>query len=399
MKTEIIMNIADIQAKQILDSKDHSTVEATVVLEDGSMHTAASPSGASTGTTEAVELPVDSALNNISSIIKPAILHKDVTSQRALDNIMISLDGTQNKSKLGGNATTALSMALAKAGAYTKEIPLYKYFGSLIGNTSFHLPAPLFLVMEGGKHGNWATDIQEFMIIPNKEKYATFQERFDICNTVFNELEKILQGKNYSLTIGFEGAFCPKELTGNEEALQLITKAIEQTHADVAIAIDAAASEFLKKENTTAWMEQIIVWSKKYPISSFEDMFDQEDWENWTKLTATLGSNHLIVGDDLVTTNVSRMQKAIDLKAMNSLIIKVNQIGTISETLDAIQLANTNNLTTIISHRGGETMDTTIADLAVGTSKYCKFGGPRHPERICKYNRLMEIEKELSNLK
>ena len=390
------MNIVDIQAKKILDSKNHPTIEATIILEDGQTFTAASPSGASTGTTEAVELPVETALNNISTIIKPALVEKDATTQRALDAIMISLDGTPNKSKLGGNATTAVSMAIAKAGAHTKGLPLYQYFGSLISNTSFQLPTPMFLVMEGGKHGNWATDIQEFMIIPNNKKYLTFQDRFNIGTSVFSALEKILQEKNYSQTIGFEGAFCPKELTGNEEALQLITQAIEQTHADATIAIDAAASEFLKKEHADEWMEQIIAWSKKYPISSFEDMFDQEDWTNWTKLTTALGNDHLIVGDDLVTTNVTRIEKAINLKAMNSCIIKVNQIGTISKTLEAIQLADKNNLTTIISHRGGETMDTTIADLAVGTSQYCKFGGPRHPERMAKYNRLFEIEKELS---
>ena len=390
------MNITDIQAKQILDSKNHPTIEAKVTLNDGQSFIASSPSGASTGTTEAVEIPVNQALNNITTIIKPALVGKDVTNQRNLDGIMISLDGTENKSKLGGNATTAISMALSKAGAHAKGIPLYQYFGTLIGNTSFRLPTPIFLVMEGGKHGNWATDIQEFMIIPNSKKNTSFQERFDICNKVFETLEQILKSKNYSLTIGFEGAFCPKELTGNEEALQLITSAIEQTQTDATIAIDAAASEFLKKENTISWMEQIVSWSNKYPISSFEDIFDQEDWNNWTTLTETLGSAHLIVGDDLVTTNVTRIQKAIDLKAMNSCIIKINQIGTISETIDAIQLADKNNLTTIISHRGGETMDTTIADLAVGTSTYCKFGGPRRVERMAKYNRLFEIEKELS---
>ncbi len=394
------MNIQDIQAKQILDSKNHPTVEATVTLVDGTSYIATSPSGASRGITEAVELPIGQALDAVETIIKPALVGKDVTDQRVLDAIIISLDGTPNKSKLGGNATTAVSMALAKAGAHTKGIPLYQYFGSLIGNTQFQLPTPQFLVMEGGKHGNWATDIQEFMIIPNKEKYSTFQDRFDICNKVFETLEQLLKEKKYSLTIGFEGAFCPKELTGNEEALTLITQAIEKARCvpgkDIHIGIDAAASEFIEKLSTESWMEQSISWSKKYPIYSFEDMFDQEDWGNWTTLTATLGSDHLIVGDDLITTNVIRIQKAINLKAINSCIIKVNQIGTISETLDAMQLANKANFKTIISHRGGETMDTTIADLAVGTSRYCKFGGPRKPERMAKYNRLMEIEKELS---
>ena len=398
------MTITDITAKQILDSKNHPTVEATVVLEDGSFHTAASPSGASTGTTEAIELPIEQALENIQKIIKPALVGKEITGQRSLDGIMISLDGTPNKSKLGGNTTTAISMAIAKAGAHTKRVPLYQYFGTLVGKTSFQLPTPLFLVMEGGKHGNWATDIQEFMIIPNNQKYLTFQDRFTICNSIFTSLENILQEKNYSLTIGFEGAFCPKELASNEEALTLITQAIEKTGCvpgkDILIGIDAAASEFYKegKYNTLTgdqWLERISQWAKTYPIWSLEDMFDQEDWEHWVSLTTLLGSSHQIIGDDLVTTNTKRIQKAIDMKAMNSCIIKVNQIGTISETIDAIALARSANLATIVSHRGGETMDTTIADLVVGTSTYCKFGGPRHPERMAKYNRLFEIEKEL----
>jgi len=401
------MNITDIQAKQILDSKNHPTVEATVILEDGQSFIAASPSGTSTGTTEAVELPIQQALDAIATGIKPALVGKDVTNQHVLDATMIALDGTENKSKLGGNATTAVSLAIAKAGAHTKGIPLYQYFGTLIGNTSFQLPTPQFLVMEGGKHGNWATDIQEFLIIPNNKKYLTFQDRFAICNNIFTTLEHILQEKKYSLTIGFEGAFCPKELISNEEALSLITMAIEKTGCvpgkDIHIGIDAAASEFYKEDkyNTLTgdeWQQRIIQWSKTYPILSLEDMFDQEDWEHWVQLTSLLGSSHQIIGDDLVTTNTKRIQKAIDMKAINSCIIKVNQIGTISETFDAIQLAQRSNITTVISHRGGETMDTTIADLVVGTSSYCKFGGPRHPERMAKYNRLLQIEIELHEI-
>lgn len=393
------MNIQDIQAKEILDSKNHPTVEATVILEDGSSHTASSPSGASTGTTEAVELPIEQALENIEKLIKPALVGKEATDQRKLDAIMISLDRTSNKSTLGGNATTAISMAIAKACAHNSRMPLYSYFQKLTTTATSKLPIPFFLVMEGGKHGNWATDIQEFMIIPNGDTYPTFTKRFEVCNNVFGALETLLKEKNYSLTIGFEGAFCPKELTSNEEALSLITMAIEKARCvpgqDIHIGIDAAASEFIEKLSRESWMKQIIAWSKKYPIFSLEDMFDEEDWTNWTNLTSILGRDHLIVGDDLVTTNVSRIQKAIDLKAINSLIIKVNQIGTMSETFDAIALARSANLTTIVSHRGGETLDDTIADLAVGTASYCKFGGPRHPERMAKYNRLFEIEKEL----
>lgn len=393
------MNITDIQAKQIPDSKNHPTVEATVVLDDGSTHTAASPSGASTGTTEAVELPVAQALEQIQNRITPALIGKSVDNQRKLDDILIALDGTNNKSTLGGNATTAISMALAKACAHNSRMPLYSYIQELTHTPSPILPIPFFLIMEGGKHGNWTTDIQEFMIIPNGDTYPTFTKRFEVCNNVFGALETLLKEKNYSLTIGLEGAFCPKELSSNEEALSLITTSIEKAGftpgKDMHIGIDAAASEFIEKLSTESWMKQIIVWSKTYPIWSFEDMFDEEDWDTWTGLTSALGDTHLIVGDDLVTTNVSRIQKAIDLKAMNSLVIKVNQIGTVSETFDAIALARSANLQTIVSHRGGETLDDTIADLAVGTASYCKFGGPRHPERMTKYNRLFEIEKEL----
>lgn len=397
--------IQDIQAREILDSKNHPTVEATVILEDGTSYTAASPSGASTGVTEAIELPVGKAITMVETVIKPALIGKDVTDQYGLDGIMITLDNTPNKSRLGGNATTAVSMALAKAGAHTEGMPLYRYFGSLIHNTSFRLPTPQFLLMEGGKHGDWATDIQEFMIIPNKETYPTFQNRFAVCNTVFDALEQILTVKHYSLTIGFEGAFCPKELQSDEEAIQLIVQAIEQAGCvpgqDIHIGIDAASSEFYKDDKYGAltgdeWLKQIVTWTNTYPIRFLEDMFNQEDWGHWVTLTNMLGDSHQIIGDDLVTTNIKRIQKAIEMKAINSCIIKVNQIGTISETLDAIQLANAHNFLTVISHRGGETMDTTIADLVVGTSTYCKFGGPRHPERMAKYDRLFAIEKELS---
>ncbi len=407
------MNITNIHATELLDSKNHPTIQTTVTLTDGSTHTAASPSGASTGTTEAIELPVNQAIRQIQETLTPALLGKSVDDgQKELDDIIVALDGTENKHVIGGNATTSLSMALVKAGAHARHIPLYAYIQQLTQTKRCELPVPLFLVMEGGKHGNWATDIQEFMIIPNAQFYRTFAQRLDACTKVFDTLEAILKEKHYALTIGFEGAFCPQELTSNEEALTLIVKAIECAgltpgkHMD--IAIDAAASEFYrdgsyvlqsedgKKLTPSEWMQQIVTWSQTYPIRSLEDMFDQEDWSNWQTLMQKLGDNHMIVGDDLVTTNVKRIQKAIDQNAINSLIIKVNQIGTITETVNAIALGRSAGFSTIISHRGGETHDDTIADLAVGTASYCKFGGPRHGERMVKYRRLLAIEKELT---
>lgn len=407
------MTIQNLNAHEILDSKNHPTIEAMVTLDDGSTHIAASPSGASTGTNEAIELPVPEALEQIKTRITPALIGKDPANQQALDDILIALDGTKNKSVLGGNATTAISMALLKAGAHTENIPLYTYIQKLTNTKEVRLPVPLFLVMEGGKHGNWATDIQEFMVVPNAKTYPTFASRLAVCNRVFAALETLLQEKKYSLTIGFEGAFCPNELSSNEEALSLITQAIQKAGVtpgiDMHIAIDAAASEFfdnntyiLKSEDNKiltpdAWTNQILAWTKTYPIFSFEDMYDEEDWDSWIRLTAALGTDHLVIGDDLVTTNVALIQKAIDRKAINSVLIKVNQIGTISETFAAIALSHKAGYTTVVSHRGGETLDDTIADIAVGTASYSKFGGPRRPERMAKYNRLLAIEETLNN--
>jgi len=405
------MTIQSILAKEISDSKGHPTIEATVLLDDGSSWTAASPSGASTGTNEAVELPVHEALQQIQTKLAPALVGKNCEDQRALDTIILSLDATPDKHVLGGNATTAVSMALVKAVAHSHTIPLYRYIQEMTKTPESMLPVPYFLAMEGGKHGDWVTDIQEFMIVPNGKKYPTFKKRFDVCNSVFENLETILKEKNYPLSIGFEGAFSPKGLTSNEEALELLTKAIEKAllvpGSDMSIAIDAAASEFfengsyvLKSENgkrltPDEWMNQILFWSKTYPILSYEDMFHEDQWQDWTNLTAALGESHFIVGDDLVTTSVAKINKAITEKAMNSCIIKVNQIGTISEACDAVAAARSANFTTVVSHRGGETADDTIADFAVGTSSYCKFGGPRHEERMAKYNRLLKIEEEL----
>lgn len=417
------MKITDLYAREILDSKGVPTVEAEVTLENGIKALGGVPSGASTGQAEALELRdgdqnrffgkgVLKAIENIKGPIKNALLGQDADNQQAIDKIMIDLDGTENKSSLGGNAILGVSMAICRAAARSRKIPLYEYFGLLTGNTSFSMPQPLVLVLEGGKHGNWSTDCQEYFVIPKKETFVTFSERIRVGAEVFHMLEKILIEKGYSTGVGFEGAFMPKEMKSNEEALELIVEAIEKsgykTGEQILLGIDAASSEFfedgkyvLKSEGGTSlsreeWLQKIIDWTKKYPLWSMEDMFSEEDWEGWQKLTAGAGSGLQVVGDDLLTTNVKRIQKAIELKAVNSVLIKPNQIGTISETIDAIKLSHSAGFTTVISHRGGETNDDMIADLCVGSgSRQSKFGGPDRGERVAKYNRLLRIEEKL----
>ena len=416
------MNIQNIHAREILDSKGHPTVEVDLTLENGMTATASVPSGASTGSTEAVELRdgdkdryfgkgVLHAVENVNTELKKIVVGQDVTNQRNIDNLMIAADGTENKGRLGGNAIVAVSMAAARAAAMSQNIPLYKYLGSLIGNTTFVMPRPQLLILEGGKHGNWSTDIQEYLIMPNADKFPTFKERLRVGAEIFHTLEQVLADKGYSTGVGFEGAFCPKEMKSNEEGFQLMIEATEKagyTMVDeIVLGIDGAASEYfdngtytLKSEGGTKltsreWSERLIGWTKKYPLWSLEDIYDEEDWTEWTYLTSQIGTDHQIIGDDLLTTNVKRIQKAIDLKSVNSVLIKVNQIGTVSETLDAITLAHKAGYTTVVSHRGGETNDDFIADLVVGTSKQSKFGGPDRGERLAKYNRLLRIEEEL----
>jgi len=406
------MNITTVSAHQILDSKGDPTIEAMVTLDDGSTWKAASPSGTSTGATEAIEVPVSEAIDHINTIIAPSLVSQSVDNQQALDTILITRDGTNNKAVLGGNTTTAISMALVKAGAHSHNLPLYSYIQTLTNTNQPTLPTPMFLVMEGGKHGNWATDIQEFMIIPNATTYKTFKERLDVCTRVFLTLEQLLLDHHYTPTIGLEGAFCPKELTSNEEALSLVEEAITKAGCmkgtDMGIGIDAASSSFYangmytiqkgtKQISSRQWIDMVIAWTKTYPILSLEDIPSESDWDEWVYLTNAIGHNHLVVGDDLLTTNIQYIQTAINKKAVNSVLIKVNQIGTISETLDAITLSHTAGFTTIVSHRSGETLDDTIADIAVGSASYCKFGGPKKPERMAKYNRLLAIEEELQH--
>jgi enolase len=419
------MRIKDIQGLEILDSKGVPTVSVKVELEDGTVALGEVPSGASTGSTEAHELRdgdsqryngkgVLKAIANINTEIKQLLVGQNVTNQEKIDQMMIDLDGTENKSRLGGNAIVGVSMAVCRAAARFQKLPLYKYFGRLSGNQSFSLPQPQILLLEGGKHGNWSTDCQEYFAIPKKDQFTSFSEMLRAGAEMFLALGEILDSKGYAIGVGFEGAYMPKEIQSNEEAFNLMVEAIEkagyQPGKQVVLGLDAAASEFfkdgeyvLKSEGGTClksreWTEKIIEWSRKYPIWSMEDMHAEEDWDEWVYFTSQVGDHIQVIGDDLLTTNVKRIQKAIDLKAVNSVLIKLNQIGTVTETLAAIKLADSVGFTTVVSHRGGETNDDMIADLVVGTSSWqSKFGGPDRGERVAKYNHLLRIESELNH--
>jgi len=417
------MKITDLTAREILDSKGIPAVEAEVHLEDGTVALGGVPSGTSTGSSEALELRdndkqryfgkgVLKAVDNIKGLIREALLGQESSDQKNVDRIMINLDGTENKSNLGGNAIIGVSMAVCRAAARSQKIPLYEYFGKLTQNSKFELPQPLVLVLEGGKHGNWSTDCQEYFIIPKKEAFSSFKESLRVGAEIFHQLEKILEERGYATGVGFEGAFMPKEIKSNEEAFQLMIEATQKAGyrlpEQVVLGLDAASSEFykdgkyiLKSEGNLSldkdmWLKKVVDWTNKYPIWSMEDMFAEEDWETWVEFTRQVGNRIQIVGDDLLTTNVKRIQKAIDLKAVNSVLIKLNQIGTVSETIDAINLSEKAGFTTVISHRGGETNDDMIADLVVGSSSWqSKFGGPDRGERVAKYNRLLRIEEKL----
>lgn len=417
------MKIKDIHAREILDSKAEPTIEVEITLEDGIKALGQVPSGASKGRNEAIELRdedqsryqgkgVLKAIANIKGPIKDLLVGRDAYDQKRIDQLMIEADGTENKSKLGANALVAVSMAVCRAAARSQKIPLYQYFGQLVDNSNFVLPQPQILVLEGGKHGNWATDIQEYMVIPKKESFASFKEMLRAGTEIFHTLKRELKNKGYSTGVGLEGAFCPQEIKSNEEALQIIVEAIKKAGyklpEEIVLAIDAAASEFYREEkyvlgseNNLAlapreWTEKIIAWTKKYFIWSLEDIYDEEDWDEWVYLVSQVGNQTQIVGDDLLVTNVKRIQKAIDLKAVNSVLIKLNQIGTITETLEAIKLSHSAGFTTVVSHRGGETNDDLIADLVVGiSSRQSKFGAPSRGERVAKYNRLLRIEEKL----
>ena len=402
--------IKNVIAREILDSRGNPTVEVDILLENGIKATASVPSGASTGEREALELRdhderynglgVLKAVNNVNNIIKPEIIGKEVSEWKNIDKLMIDLDGTENKSNLGANAILGVSLALVKAAAQNENMPLYKYIGK-----EYTMPRPMMNILNGGMHADNNLDFQEFMIVPEAN---TIKERIRIGSEIFHTLKKVLKEKGFNTNVGDEGGFAPN-FSSNKEALdsiiEAITKAGYTPKENVNIALDVAASEFYKDgyynlENKKLTTDELIEYYeeliKNYPIISIEDPVDQNDFEGFKKLTEIMGDKIQLVGDDLFVTNKKYLQKAIDMKAGNAILIKVNQIGTVSETLETINLAKENNYKTIISHRSGETEDTTIADLAVGLNLgQIKTGSLSRTDRVCKYNRLLRIEEEL----
>ncbi|MFO0807072.1 MAG: phosphopyruvate hydratase [Gemmataceae bacterium] len=419
-------NIRSVHAREILDSRGNPTVEVEVRLENGSFGRAAVPSGASTGAHEAVELrdKDDSrylgrgtlkAVANVNSIIGPALVGKAADNQRAIDKLLLELDGTPNKSKLGANAVLGASLAVARAAADTEAVPLYRYLG---GGDAHVLPVPLMNVINGGCHADNTIDFQEFMIVPVGA--PTFREALRMGAEVFHHLQKVLKGRRLSTSVGDEGGFAPN-LASYVETLQVLDTAIKnagyKVGEQVAFALDAACTElfeaakkkgkdgycFFKSEPTKIISsdEMIALWKDlcaNWPIRSIEDGLAEDDWDGWKKLTNELGGKVQLVGDDLYVTNVERLSRGIRDGAGNSILIKVNQIGTLTETLDAIALAKSAKFTNIISHRSGETEDTTIADIAVATNAgQIKTGSASRTDRICKYNQLLRIEEELGS--
>lgn len=409
--------ITDVYAREILDSRGNPTVEVEVYLEDGTISRAAVPSGASTGMFEAVELRdgdksrylgkgVLKAVENVNDIIGPAIIGYDATEQVAIDKIMIELDGTPNKGKLGANAILGVSMAVAKAAAESLDLPLFQYLG---GTNAKELPVPMMNILNGGAHADNNVDIQEFMIMPVGAE--TFAQALRMCAEIYHTLKNVLKGKGLATGVGDEGGFAPN-LGSNEEALQVICEAIKEAGLepgkDIMLAIDAASSEFYKdgkyelagegKTKTAAEMvdfyEELV---NKYPIISIEDGLAEEDWDGWKVLTERLGKKVQLVGDDLFVTNTERLSKGIANDTANAILIKVNQIGTLTETFDAIEMAKRAGYTCVISHRSGETEDATIADIAVAVNAgQIKTGAPARSERVAKYNQLLRIEDLLA---
>ncbi|MDD2421051.1 MAG: phosphopyruvate hydratase [Heliobacteriaceae bacterium] len=414
-----MMIIADILAREILDSRGNPTVEVDITLEDGTKGRAAVPSGASTGIYEAVELRdgdkdryqgkgVQHAVDNVNMEIAPEIVGMDVTRQMEIDALLCNLDGTKNKEHLGANAILSVSMACAKAAAKYLDLPLFQYLGGFFAR---ELPVPMMNILNGGKHADNNVDIQEFMIMPVGAN--SFREGLRVGAEVFHVLKKVLRNRGLSTAVGDEGGFAPF-LKSNEESLQLILEAVKQAGyepgTDILLAIDPAASEFYKdgkyhlvgegKVMTTA--DMIDFWEylvDRYPIVSIEDGLGEDDWEGWKLLTERLGKRVQIVGDDLFVTNTRKLRQGIKRGVANSILIKVNQIGTLSEALDAIEMGRRAGYTTIISHRSGETEDATIADLAVAVNAgQIKTGAPSHTDRVAKYNQLLRIEEELDDL-
>ncbi|MAF13349.1 MAG: phosphopyruvate hydratase [Parcubacteria group bacterium] len=414
--------IKSVKAMEILGSRGNPTVRAYVTLDNGITGVASVPSGASTGVHEALELRdgdkkryygkgVLKAVENVNKIIAPALKGLDPNSQRKIDKIMLELDGTENKSKLGANAILAVSLANVHAAAEANDLPLYKHIRKVFNlkYQGYKLPIPTMNVINGGAHADWTLDIQEFMIVPLQAK---FKERLRCGSEIFHALGKILKTKGFNTLKGDEGGYAPA-LAGNEKAFQVIMQAIKKAKyipgRQVKIAIDAAASEFYddqekiydmkadkKKRTAEEMIELEKQWIEKYPMISLEDGLDEDDWENWISLTKVLGKKTVLVGDDLFVTNVKRLRQGIKKKVGNAILIKLNQIGSLTETIDTIKLAKKNKYKTSISHRSGETTDTTIADLAVAVnSEFIKTGSLSRSERVVKYNRLLEIEAEL----
>jgi len=409
-------SIVDVVAREILDSRGNPTVEADVLIESGVVGRAAVPSGAATGTREALELRdqdstryggkgVLKSVENINTEISEAIMGLDAQEQSFIDRTLIDLDGTENKSRLGANALLAVSMAVAKAAAEESGLPLYRYFG---GSGGMQMPVPMMNVVNGGAHANNSLDIQEFMIVPIGAQ--SFREALRCGAEVFQSLKKLIDGKGMPTSVGDEGGFAPN-LPSHEAAIQLILEAIDragyQAGGDVVLALDCAASEFYKdgryvlggeglKLSAREFTDYLANWVDKYPIVSIEDGMAESDWEGWKTLTARLGKNIQLVGDDLFVTNTSILREGIKLGVANSILIKVNQIGTLTETFAAIEMAKHAGYTAVISHRSGETEDTTIADIAVGTNVLqIKTGSLSRSDRVAKYNQLLRIEEDL----
>ncbi|MBT6174696.1 MAG: phosphopyruvate hydratase [Flavobacteriales bacterium] len=413
-------NIEIIHARQILDSRGNPTIEVDVVTEEGAFGRAAVPSGASTGMHEAVELRdggntwmgkgVTLAVEHVNEVLNEELHGLDVTEQRLIDQIMIDIDGTDNKSNLGANAILGVSLAVAKAAAETVRQPLYRYIG---GANVAILPVPMMNILNGGSHADNKIDIQEFMVMPVGA--SSFSEGLRMGTEIFHSLKKVLQAEGHSTNVGDEGGFAPN-LKSNDEGAEFVLRAIEKAGYkpgdDVLLAFDAAASEFYDKksgiykfdstgdemtgeEMVEFWCD----WSKKYPIVSIEDGLDEDDWDSWKLLTDRIGKEVQLVGDDLFVTNVNRLSKGIEQGVANSILVKVNQIGTLSETLDAVEMAHRADYTSVISHRSGETEDTTIADLAVALNTgQIKTGSASRSDRVAKYNQLLRIEEELGGM-
>ena len=419
-ETTNVAAIKDIRAREILDSRGNPTIEADVILADGTIGRAAAPSGASTGSREALELRdgdkdrymgkgVKKAVANVNSQIRSALMDKDVTEQQAIDDAMIALDGTENKDSLGANAILAVSLATAKAAAKSQSLPLHQYIANLRNQTSLTMPVPMMNIINGGEHADNTVDIQEFMIEP--VGFTSFSEALRAGTEIFHSLKSVLKSQGLNTAVGDEGGFAPN-LRSNEEAITVIMQAIEQVGykagEDIHLALDCAASEFYKDGqyilagegnksfDSQGFSDYLVGLTRQYPIISIEDGLDESDWDGWKYLTEQIGDKVQLVGDDLFVTNPAILQEGIDKKIANAILIKFNQIGTLSETLDAIYLAKKNGYATIISHRSGETEDSTIADLAVGTAAgQIKTGSLCRSDRVAKYNQLLRIEQQV----